>query len=88
MINHVRVDESGQITVPSDVLHALGVNAGESIAFEQEGDKWVIRKGDPAEEFRQRLERARALARPISIGMNTDEYMAMIREPVPVPPDE
>jgi AbrB family looped-hinge helix DNA binding protein len=93
MTKQFKLTVKGQVTIPKDVRDALGLKPGEPVAFERDGDRVVVRKGDtpPAKEtaslteFKQRLERARARYRPLPLGMTTDEYMALIREPVPIP---
>lgn len=80
----------GQVTIPKDVRDALGLKAGEPVAFERDGDRVYLRKGDlpdPGEDFDARLRRAHELYPPLPMDMTTDEYMAMIREPVPLPRD-
>lgn len=84
----------GQVTIPKDVRDALGLRPGEPVAFERDGDRVYLRRGQRTDEgdldarvaaFRERLAKARAAARPLPLGMTTDEYMAMIRETVPIP---
>lgn len=91
-----RLTVKSQVTIPKDVREALGVKPGGLIAFEHDGDRIVLRKGaEPAFDrrarsldMRRRIERARRLARPLPREMSTDDYMAMIREPVPIPDGE
>jgi antitoxin component of MazEF toxin-antitoxin module len=80
-----------EVRIPDDVLDALGVRPGDAIEFVLRGNgEAVIRKSskpDPEYERRyreglRRIADARKFALPPS-GMTTDEYMAMIREPVP-----
>ena len=93
MTKQFRLTSKSQVTVPKDVRDTLGVKPGELIAFERVGDQVVLRKGtEPAFDrrthsldMRQRIERARRLAQPLPREMSTDDYMAMIREPVPIP---
>jgi len=76
----------GQVTIPKDVRDALGLKAGDPAACERDGDRAFLRKGDqPASaSFEDRLARARAIVSPLPLGITTDEYMAPIREPVPL----
>lgn len=91
MTKPFKLTSKSQVTVPRDVRDALGVGPGEFVAFDHDGDRIVVRKAEPPAvdeetamaEFRVRLERARAMAKPLPLGMTTDEYMAMIREPLP-----
>ncbi len=82
----------GQVTIPKDVRDALGLKPGAPVAFERDGDRVYLRKGDerdPGEEFDERLRRAHELFPPLPMDMTTDEYMAMYREPLPIPsPDD
>jgi AbrB family looped-hinge helix DNA binding protein len=83
----------GQVTIPKDVRDLLGVRPGESVIFDRQGDRVFLRKSEPAtvdpverrRRFQERLARARELSQPLPLGMTTDEYMALIREPVPIP---
>ena len=76
----------GQVTIPKDVRDALGLKAGDPVAFERDGDRAFLRKGDQPvwASFKDRLPRARAIASPQRLGITTDDYMAPIREPVPL----
>ncbi len=94
MTRHNRLTIKGQVTIPKDVRDALGLKPGEAVAFERnEGGEFVLRKAevDSAERQRRYEEALRAIdeARrlyPMDLGgLTTDEYMAMIREPVPLP---
>lgn len=86
----------GQVTIPKDVRNALGLRPGEPVAFERdERGNYLIRKPetDPA-EYQRRCTEALAAIREVRrkypmnpLGMTTDEYMALIREPVPDPGD-
>lgn len=96
MTRHFRLTVKSQVTVPKDIRDALGVKPGELIAFERDGDRIVLRKGvEPvfdrhtrSLDMRRRIERARRLAQPLPREMSTDDYMAMTREPVPIPEGE
>ena len=82
----------GQVTIPKDVRDALGLLPGEPVAIEMRGaNEAVIRKGviDPVERERRRAERRQAIEEArrfaLPMDMSTNEYMTMIREPVPIP---
>lgn len=84
----------GQVTIPKDVRDALGLKPGEPVEFEYRGDgEAVIRKGRRSDAEHQkrydaalaRIAEARRLYRMEPLGMTTDEYMALVREPVPLP---
>lgn len=94
MARHNKLTIKGQVTIPKDVRDALELKPGERVAFEKnECGDYVIRKPgiDAAErekriqEMLAKIDEARRLYPALPIDMTTDEYMAMIREPVPVP---
>lgn len=95
MTKHSRLTVKGQVTIPKNVRDRLGLKPGDPVAFVTEGDHIAVRKGEADakaeqewnDDFDARLKRAQALAIPLT-DMTTDEYMAMIREPVPVPDPE
>jgi AbrB family looped-hinge helix DNA binding protein len=92
MTRESRITVKGQVTIPKDVRDLLGVRPGQAVVFEREGDRVFVRKSEPApldlaerrRRFQERLAEARKLAIPLT-DMTSDEYMAMIREPVPIP---
>lgn len=86
-----RLTSKSQVTIPRDVRAQIGVGPGDLVRFEQGADgRITISKGDPLPRMsiNDRLKRARTLANPRRIGMTTDAYMALIREPVPIPDTE
>ena len=86
MSKQSRITIKGQVTIPKDVRDALGLKPGDLVAFDRADGTVTVRKGKEAElpSFEDRLERARALANPLPLGMTADEYMALIREPLPI----
>jgi AbrB family looped-hinge helix DNA binding protein len=82
----------GQITVPKDVRDLLGLKPGHKVQIETDPDGTVrIVKADSdaqAEqrkaEFLERMNEAQAIfaANDRFKGMDTDEFMALIREPI------
>lgn len=86
-----RLTIKGQVTIPKDVRDFLALRAGEPVAFEKEGGRVFVRKGDELSkdvdarraDMCERIRRARRHALPMD--MTTDEYMAELREPVPIP---
>ncbi len=75
----------GQVTIPKDVRDALGLQAGDLVAFVDRDGAVIVQKSKEPEapSLGSRIDRARALANPLPLGMSTDEYMALIREPLP-----
>ncbi len=84
-----RMTRQGHVTIPDDVRERLGLRPGDLVTFEQADGSVRVVKGTEADvpSIEDRLERARALASPLPLGMSTDEYMMWIREPLP-PYDE
>ncbi len=92
MSYHSNMTSKGQVTVPKDIRDALGLEPGQAVAFEldAEGNARILKVDRVAEteqrkaDFRNRLKEAQAIfkANDAFPGMTTDEYMAMIREPI------
>lgn len=88
----------GQVTIPKDVRDALGLKPNEPVEIEWTGgDEAVIRRPRHKEvSIEERMEAARsameeAFARfpMLPTSETTDDYMALIRDPVPIPdPDD
>lgn len=82
----------GQITVPKDVRDLLGLKPGQKVQIETDPDGTVriVKPDAEAEaeqrmaEFLERMKRAQAIfaANDRFKGMDTDEFMALIREPI------
>lgn len=89
---HSNMTSKGQVTVPKDIRDALGLEPGERVAFELNADGEArILKSDKVGKaearrarFLQRLAKAQSLFRAEDQypGMATDQYMAMVREPI------
>lgn len=45
------VDEKGRITIPSETMTLLGIKPGDTLFFQVQGDKIIIRKSISMEEF-------------------------------------
>jgi AbrB family looped-hinge helix DNA binding protein len=73
-----RVTIKGQVTIPKDVREALGIRAGDEVAFvvDRPGEARVRKVRDP-QEHRRRLEAARR-RKPIR-GIATDDLMKLLR---------
>jgi AbrB family looped-hinge helix DNA binding protein len=55
MKKQARITSKGQITVPQEIRRALGVHAGDSLLFEQEGTQVrvrPVRSKSPFEKYR------------------------------------
>lgn len=80
----------GQVTIPKDIRDALGLLPGKPVRFEMasDGSARIIPAGKAADarrqEFLTRLKEAQTIfkANDAFPGMTTDEFMAMIREPL------
>jgi AbrB family looped-hinge helix DNA binding protein len=82
----------GQVTVPKDIRDALGLLPGRPVRFEidEDGNARILKADDAVEverrraDFRERLKKAQAIfkANDTMPGVSTDDYMAMIREPI------
>jgi AbrB family looped-hinge helix DNA binding protein len=83
----------GQVTIPKDVRDALGLKAGEPVAFEREGDRVFLRKGDIDEAERERryaaaladIDRVVEKYKYLRTGRPTDEIMGELRGDDPLP---
>jgi AbrB family looped-hinge helix DNA binding protein len=90
MKHESNLTSKGQVTVPKDIRDALGLIPGRPVRFEmdEDGNARILR-ADQAEaarrrDFKARLKKAQAIfkANDRFPGMGTDEFMAMIREPI------
>ena len=81
----------GQVTIPKAVRDAVGLKPGQRVAVTVEDGRAIITAVDDAAErearraaMRARIAAFRAAHQPTDWGMSTDEFMATIREPVPL----
>jgi AbrB family looped-hinge helix DNA binding protein len=75
MKEQAKITSKGQITVPKRVRQSLGVEPGDSIVFEDQGDKVVVRpvrSESPFDKYRGIHRKGRGLSR--------DEIVRSIRE--------
>lgn len=75
----MKVSETGQITIPRDVLEELGLEPGAEVEIVAKGGVVVVRAVDAvtsAEKFKRALQCARGSA---DTGLSTDEIMSMTR---------
>lgn len=90
MRHESNLTSKGQVTIPKDIRDALGLLPGKPVRFEMEpdGSARIVpakRASDARrEEFLARLKQAQAIFRANDAfpDMDTDEFMAMIREPL------
>jgi AbrB family looped-hinge helix DNA binding protein len=90
MKHESNLTSKGQVTIPKDIRDALGLVPGKPVRFEMDADGTARivpaaeaedkRKG----EFLARLKEAQAIFKAADTmpGVTTDEFMAMIREPL------
>jgi AbrB family looped-hinge helix DNA binding protein len=72
----MRVGEKGQVTIPIEYRHELGLHAGSEVEFEQRGDELVLRKTGSGDRGIRLVERLRGTSRS---GMTTDELLGLTR---------
>lgn len=48
----VKVLPKGQITLPKDLREELGINVGDTLVLEKEGEKVLLRKGKTLLEYK------------------------------------
>jgi len=92
MKHESNLTSKGQVTVPKDIRDALGLVPGQPVRFEmdEDGNARILKVDAAAEnerlsaDFRERLKQAQAIFKISDTmpGISTDEYMAMIREPL------
>lgn len=92
MKHESNLTSKGQVTVPKDIRDALGLVPGQPVRFEmdEDGNARILKVDAAAEkerlraDFRERLKQAQAIFKMSDTmpGISTDEYMAMIREPL------
>ena len=75
------VTQKGQVTIPKAVRDAMGVGPGTLVEVESDGQGGArIVKAQPQEAVTG-FARFRGIGR-LPGGMSTDEYMALIRDPI------
>jgi AbrB family looped-hinge helix DNA binding protein len=75
----VRLTSKGQVTIPEDIRHRLGLLPHTEVEFDVVGDGVLIRKkANSIGRGKRLLEAMRRAPRP-KPGMTTDELMALTR---------
>lgn len=82
----------GQVTVPKDIRDLLGLDAGSVVSFavDKKGEVKLSKSRTDSAQKKKRKEIRDGIARAQALfaksnrfpGMSTDDYMAMIREPI------
>ncbi|TWJ19902.1 AbrB/MazE/SpoVT family DNA-binding domain-containing protein [Geobacter argillaceus] len=73
----MKLTSKGQVTIPRDVRHKLGLFPHSEVEFVIEGNSVVLRKADSKESRGKRL--VEALRGKATVRMSTDEIMALTR---------
>lgn len=50
-----RVGPKGQVVIPKELREQLGIEPGDEVAFEREGDQVLVRKAHPVAPLRGRF---------------------------------
>ncbi len=85
----------GQVTVPKPIRDELGLRPGKPVMFVKNAAGEVTIMAAPGDDERRRREAdarqqafrawvAEVEADPIDLGMTTDDFMADLREPLPL----
>ena len=81
----------GQVTIPKAVRERAGIKPGCRVAVTngENGEVFIrhVDRSDPQERERRRAEIRRVLddlSGSVDLGMSVDDYMATLREPVPL----
>lgn len=70
----------GQVTIPKHIRDALGLEPGNRLVFDVDGERLFLRKAGPIRPRRpDRFDRAVGAAE-IKLGCSVDEYMELIRD--------
>lgn len=74
----MRITTKGQVTIPLDIRHQLGLLPHSEVEFDVVGNSVRIRKKKGSKSRGERLLELMRRAKPMP-GMTTDELMAMTR---------
>jgi AbrB family looped-hinge helix DNA binding protein len=74
----MRLTEKGQVTIPIDIRHRLGLSPGDEIEFVVEGDVLTLHKSASSPTRGRRIV-DHLLSRGGDVEMTTDEIMALTR---------
>jgi AbrB family looped-hinge helix DNA binding protein len=73
----MRVTSKGQVTIPRDIRHKLGIASQSEVEFVVEGNTVVLRKSQELPTRGKRL--VETLRGRATVKMTTDEIMALTR---------
>lgn len=74
----MKLTEKGQVTIPIDIRFHLGLQPGDEIVFEVDGDSLRLHKSASSPRRGRRIVE-HLLAKEADVPMSTDELMALTR---------
>ena len=75
----MRITSKGQVTIPQHIREAAGLLPNTEVEFEMVGDEVRLRRVDPAGGGGRGRRAVESLRGRGSLGMSTDELMALLR---------
>jgi AbrB family looped-hinge helix DNA binding protein len=74
----MKLTEKGQVTIPIEIRHQLGLHPGDEIEFAVEGDHLTLHKSVSSPSHGRRVVH-HLLSHAGDVKMSTDEIMALTR---------